>query len=158
MLVHPIEPTYNKDSEILILGSFPSVQSREVGFYYGHPKNRFWKVLAEVFEENYPETREDKRAFLIRNRIAVWDVIASCEIKGSADSTIENVKVNDLDPIFAVSNIQRVYVNGRKAHSLYQKHLEEKTGRKAIYLPSTSPANAAWGMDRLVEAWKVIRG
>lgn len=158
MLIHQIEPTYNKESEILILGSFPSVLSRKVGYYYGHPKNRFWMVLAEVFEEKCPESIDEKKEFLLRNKVAIWDVIASCDIVGSADSTIENVKVNDIEKILAISNIQRIYVNGRKADELYKKHLEEKIGQKAIYLPSTSPANAAWGINRLVMTWKQIKG
>lgn len=156
MVLHPIQPTYDENSELLILGSFPSVLSRKTGYFYGHPKNRFWMVLAEIFEEKTPETVDEKRSFLLRNRVAVWDVIASCDIVGSADSTIENVKVNDIEKLLLTSKIQKIYVNGRKADELYKKYLEEKLGKPPIYLPSTSPANAQWDMKKLVEAWKII--
>lgn len=157
MIVHPIQPVYNKYSRILILGSFPSVKSREEGFFYGHPQNRFWRVLAAVFQEQVPRTIEEKRAFLLQNRIAVWDVIASCDIEGSSDSSIKNVVPNDLEQILHTAPIETVYVNGKKAQQLYVRYLEPETGRKAVCLPSTSPANAAWSLDRLIEVWKEIR-
>lgn len=157
MLTHPIPPTYNKTSKILILGSFPSVLSRKNGYFYGHPKNRFWTVLAKLFEEEKPSTNEEKEAFLLRNHIAVWDVIASCDIKGSADSTIENVKVNEIEKLLRETEISKIFVNGKKAEELYQKYVEEKTGKKAIYLPSTSPANAVWSIEKLVQAWEMIK-
>lgn len=153
MEMHPINPVYDKNSKILILGSFPSVKSREVGFFYGHPQNRFWKVLARIFEENVPETIEEKRSMLLRNHIAVWDVIHSCEITGSSDSSIKNVVANDLTQILEEAQIQKICVNGKKAFSLYQKYIKPQTGREAVCLPSTSPANAAFGLDRLVLEW-----
>lgn len=156
MILHPIPPVYDKDSKVLILGSFPSVRSREEGFFYGHPQNRFWKVAAKVFGEKTPETTEDKKAFLIRNRIALWDVIGSCEIEGSSDSSIRNVSVNDLSVILKAADIQAVFLNGRKAEQLYKKYLFPAYERDAVCLPSTNPANAAWSLDRLTAAWKAI--
>ena len=157
MIVHPIPPVYDGASRILILGSFPSVRSREACFFYGHPQNRFWKVTAAVFGEPVPQTVEEKRAFLLRNHIAVWDVIASCDITGSSDASIRNVTANDLDRILRAADIRTVYVNGRTAYKYYQKYAEPATGRPAVCLPSTSPANAAWSVERLTEAWKCIR-
>ena len=157
MIKHPFAPFYNKDSKILILGSFPSVKSREQKFFYGHPQNRFWKVVAAVFGGDVPQTIEEKKEFLLKNGIALWDVIASCEITGSSDSSIKDVKVNDLSKIFAEADIRRIFVNGRTAEKYFKKYTEVQTGRKAIALPSTSPANAAWSSDALVEEWKVIK-
>ena len=156
MIIHPISPVYDSDSEILILGSFPSVKSREEGFFYGHKQNRFWKVVAAVFGEETPETIEEKRAFLLRNHIAVWDVIHSCEIEGSSDSSIRNVTVNDLNEILKVADIRDIYVNGKTAQKYYKKYTEKLVGREAICLPSTSPANAAWTLERLQEKWTCI--
>ena len=158
MTVHPFPPLYNKDSKILILGSFPSVKSREQKFFYGHPQNRFWKVVSSVFECVEPKTVEEKRQFLLKNNIALWDVIASCEITGSSDSSIRNVKVNDLSVILENADISRIYVNGRTAEKYFKKYTKTLINRDAICLPSTSPANAAWSAERLVEAWKVIKG
>ena len=157
MMIHPIEPIYNKKSEILILGSFPSVKSREEGFFYGHPQNRFWKVTSAVFGESTPHTIQEKRKFLLRNKIAVWDVIHSCEITGSSDSSIKNVVVNDLTEILNGSNIKHIFVNGKKAFSLYNKYTKPETKIEAICLPSTSPANVAWNLEKLIEEWKIIR-
>ncbi|MBQ6321244.1 MAG: DNA-deoxyinosine glycosylase [Lachnospiraceae bacterium] len=157
MIVHPIPPVYDKDSRILILGSFPSVKSREAGFFYGHPQNRYWKVLAAVFEEEFPETIPQRRAFLLRNQIAAWDVIGACDITGSSDASIKNVQVNDLRIILETALIRSVYVNGRTAEKMYNKYTFAMTGRSCICLPSTSPANAAWSLERLIEAWRVIR-
>lgn len=154
---HPIAPVYNRESRILILGSFPSVKSRENQFFYGHPQNRFWKVLALIFEAEVPQTIPEKKAFLLCHKVAVWDVIASCEIEGSSDSSIRNVVTNDLRDILDTAEIKQIYVNGKKAEQLYRKYIEPKTGRTAICLPSTSPANAAWSVKRLVEAWSVIK-
>ena len=154
---HPIAPVYDENSEILILGSFPSVKSREQGFFYGHPQNRFWKVTAAVFEEEVPESIEEKRAFLLRNHIALWDVIESCEIEGSADSSIKNVKVNDLTKILKKTRISLLFVNGKKAENLYNRYVFPKLGIKCICLPSTSPANAAFSLEKLTEEWKKIR-
>ncbi len=157
MLCHPIDPVYHKDSRILILGSFPSVKSREVRFFYGHPQNRFWRVLAAVWESPVPETTEEKRTFLLTHRVALWDVIASCEITGSADSSIKEVVPNDLSRILDCAKIERIYVNGKTAERFYRRYLRKSTGREAICLPSTSPANAAWSLQQLVEAWREIR-
>ena len=158
MIKHPINPVYDSNSRVLILGSFPSVKSREAKFFYGHPQNRFWKVMAAIFEERIPENIDEKRALLLRNHVAVWDVIASCDIEGSADSTIKNVLANDLTVILDNAPIEAIYVNGKTAEKYYKKYIEKEIGRKAICLPSTSPANAAWSIDRLVEAWSVVRG
>lgn len=156
MIIHPIEPIYNKKSEILILGSFPSVKSREEGFFYGHPQNRFWKVTSTIFGEVTPHTIEEKKKFLLRNKIALWDVIHSCEIIGSSDSSIKNVKVNDLTKILDTANIRQIYVNGKKAYHYYNKYIKSQVGIEAACLPSTSPANAAWNLEKLINAWKVI--
>lgn len=156
MIKHPFPPLYDKDSKILVLGSFPSVKSREQLFFYGHPQNRFWKVTAAVFGDDVPKSIEDKKAFLHKNHIALWDVIASCEIKGSADSTIKNVVPNDLDAIIKNSKVKRNFVNGKTAEKYYNKYTKDKLGRAAVCLPSTSPANAAWSIERLVDAWRII--
>lgn len=156
MIQHPINPIYNKDSKILILGSFPSVKSREAGFFYGHPQNRFWKVTAAVYGVKTPTTVEEKKAFLLEKHIAVWDVIHSCDIVGSSDSSIRNVVANDLNVILECADIRQIYVNGKKAGELYNKYIYPKIQRVAVCLPSTSPANAAWSVERLVEAWKCI--
>lgn len=157
IIEHPIPATYDKNSKILILGSFPSVKSREYGYFYGHPQNRFWKVIAAVFEDKFPETKEEKREFLLRHSIAAWDVIASCEIKGSSDSSITNVKVNDLREILENSKIEKIFVNGKKAAELYRKYTEPLIEISAMTLPSTSPANAAWSLEELISVWKVVK-
>ena len=156
MIHHPIEPVYDSQSRILILGSFPSVKSREAMFFYGHPQNRFWKVTAAVFGCRVPQTIEEKRSFLLTNGIAVWDVIASCEIEGSSDSTIRNVTPNDLSKILNSAPVEQIFVNGKTALKYYEKYLRPVTGREAICLPSTSPANAAWKLEKLTEAWSII--
>ena len=155
---HPIPAVYDENSEILILGSFPSVKSREAGFFYGHPQNRFWKVTAAVFNEDVPTGIEEKRAFLLRNHIAVWDVIESCEILGSSDSSIKNVKANDLTKLLENTRISLLFVNGKTAEKMYNKYVFPNLGRECICLPSTSPANAAWNMEKLISEWKVING
>lgn len=157
MIVHPIKPVFDKNSKILILGSFPSVRSREEGFFYGHKQNRFWKVVSAVFEEEVPKTIPQKKAFLLRNHIALWDVIHSCDITGSSDSSIKNVVANDLSIILEHSSIRKIFVNGKTAEKYYIKYSEKDTHIKAICLPSTSPANAAFSVDRLAEAWKMIK-
>lgn len=157
MIKHPIPPVYDRDSKILILGSFPSVKSREAMFFYGHPQNRYWKVLAAVFGEEIPETIQERKEFLLRNHIAAWDVIASCDIVGSSDSTIKNVTVNDLRPILETADIRRIFVNGKTAEKMYKQYSEPILERPCICLPSTSPANAAWSLDRLVGAWKAVK-
>lgn len=153
---HEIPPIYDENSKILILGSFPSVKSRENQFFYHHPQNRFWKVMASIFNEDIPATIEDKKSLLIRNKVALWDVIKSCEIKGSSDSSIRNVVPNDINLILEKSNIQQIFCNGNKSYSLYKKYLEKDTGIKSISLPSTSPANARFNLDMLLHEWRVI--
>lgn len=157
MLSHPIHPLYDSSSEILILGSFPSVKSREAMFFYGHPQNRFWKVISAVFEVKEPKTIEEKRQFLLSHHIALWDVIASCDIEGSADSTIKNVQASDLSPILTTANIRQIFVNGKTAERYYNRYILPNIRRSAICLPSTSPANAAWSVDRLTDAWGIVR-
>ncbi len=156
MIEHPIAPIYDENSEILILGSFPSVKSRDEGFFYGHPQNRFWKVVSMVYGEDVPKTIPEKKSFLLRNHIALWDVIGSCDIEGSADSSIRNVSANDLSVILNHAEIRQIYVNGQTAYKYYRKYSEKATGRSAVCLPSTSPANAAWSLERLTEAWNCI--
>ena len=153
MIVHPIPPFYNSDSEILILGSFPSVKSRETGFFYGHPQNRFWKVLAAICREEVPQTIEEKKAFLERSRIALWDVIGSCEIEGSSDASIRGVVPNDLRVILDHAPIRTICVNGKTAYRYYERYMRPRTGREAVCLPSTSPANAAWSLEKLQAEW-----
>ena len=155
-IVHPIEPTYDKNSRVLILGSFPSVKSREMMYFYGHPQNRFWKVVATLYKENVPMTVEERHAFLLRNRIAAWDSIHQCTIIGSSDSSIKDVIPNDLSPILETAKIEAIYCNGKKSWEMYHKYIEPVCGREAIALPSTSPANAAWSLEKLIDAWSVI--
>lgn len=155
-IVHSFEPVYDKDSEILILGTLPSVKSRENNFYYGHKQNRFWKVLATLLKEPIPETIEEKKAMLLAHRIALWDVIQSCDIKGSSDSSIKNVQSTDIGMILEKTNVTQIYANGNKAGQLYKRYQFPVTGIEATVLPSTSPANAAWSLARLCEAWRVI--
>ncbi len=155
--IHPIAPVFDADSRILILGSFPSVKSREAMFFYGHPQNRFWRVTAAVFENDIPQTIDEKRSFLLRNHIAVWDVIASCEIVGSSDSSIREVVPNDLSDVLKTAQIRKIFVNGGTAAKYYAKYQYPCTGIAAETLPSTSPANAAWTLQKLIAAWQVIR-
>lgn len=155
-LTHTFEPVYDGNSRILILGTFPSVKSREQNFFYGHPQNRFWKLLAALLEEPVPIDIEEKKSMLLRNHIAVWDVIASCDIIGSSDSSIRNVVPADLNRIVNHAPIRKIYANGGKAYELYRKYGQQMTGMEAVKLPSTSPANAAWQMERLLEVWKQI--
>lgn len=153
---HLIEPIYDKDSKILILGSFPSVKSREANFFYHHPQNRFWRVLAAVYQDTVPEEIADKKAFLKRHQIALWDVIASCNIKGSSDSSISDVEVNDLNMIIANSSVKHIYTNGNLADKLYHRYFDAIIDLPITKLPSTSPANAAYSLDKLLIYWRVI--
>ena len=157
MIKHPISPVYDDNSEILILGSFPSVKSREQGFFYGHPQNRFWRVVSAVFGCSVPVTVDEKVKFLLENRIAVWDVIGSCEITGSSDSSIKNVVPNDLSQILDKTDIKKIFLNGRMAEKYYRKYAADSVKLEAVCLPSTSPANAAWSEDMLIDAWSVIK-
>lgn len=151
---HTIDPVYNKNSHILILGSFPSVKSRETGFFYGHPQNRFWKVVSAVTGAECPQTIEEKKRFLLNNNIAVWDVIHSCDIEGSSDSSIKNVTPNDLSVILKKAEIKQIFTNGNTADKLFRKYNPDKI---AVKLPSTSPANAAYSLEKLIEQWKVMK-
>lgn len=153
---HPINPLYNKNSAVLILGSFPSQKSREQAFFYAHKQNRFWVVLAKVFGAAVPETVEQKKAFLLSHGVALWDVIASCEIAGSADSTIKNVIPNDISVITNSADIKAIFVNGKTAARCYDKYIKPSLGREAVCLPSTSPANAAWTEEMLLKAWQTV--
>ena len=154
---HPIAPVFDERSKILILGSFPSVKSRESGFFYGHPQNRFWKVMAAVLERTCPQTVQEKREMLLTGRVALWDVIASCEITGSSDSSIRNVQPNDLGMILKNAPISAIFCNGGTALRLYRSYQQTETGLTAAGLPSTSPANAGWSLERLIGAWSLLR-
>ena len=156
-ITHPFGPLYSGESRVLILGSFPSVKSREQNFFYGHPQNRFWKVISALFGETAPTTIDDKKRLILNNKLALWDSIAGCEITGSSDSSIRNARANDRSMILDNAPIEHIYTNGKKSHELYVKYIEPAVGREAICLPSTSPANAQWTLDRLIDAWSVIK-
>lgn len=153
---HTFRPVYNHRSRILILGTFPSVKSRENQFYYGHPRNRFWRVLASLTKAELPVTIEEKKSFLLEHHIAVWDVIQSCSITGSGDASIRDVIPNNLSEILKETRIEKIYANGNKAYELYMKYVYSETKRAIEKLPSTSPANAGYSLDRLKEKWKII--
>lgn len=155
-VIHPIDPVYDSSSRILILGSFPSVKSRELNFFYGHPQNRFWPLLAGLRKEELPVSTEDKKAFLLRNHIAVWDTIQSCDITGSSDSSIKNAIPNDLSCILKKAAIAAIFTNGGVSGKLYDKYCFPETKIPVVKLPSTSPANAACTMKKLEESWCVI--
>ncbi len=155
-VTHTFDPVWDKQSEILILGTFPSVKSRENHFYYGHPQNRFWKLLANIYQETAPETIDEKKSLLLRHRLAVWDVISQCDIIGSSDSSIRNVIPCDIASLLARTSIRTILANGAKAYELYKKYQLPATGRNAHKLPSTSPANAAWSLERLKNAWSAV--
>lgn len=150
---HGFEPVYDGNSRILVLGSFPSVKSRENSFYYGHPQNRFWKLMARLLDEPVPSTIEEKKLLLLSRGIAIWDVVAACDIKGSSDSSIRNVIPADINRVLRAANITTIIANGDTAYKLYRKYCEPHTGREAVKCPSTSPANAIFTLDRLTEAW-----
>lgn len=154
---HDFEPVFDENSKVLILGTFPSVKSRENRFYYGHPQNRFWKVIAGLTESEVPQTIEEKKKLLLEHGIAIWDVIESCDIIGSSDSSIKNVVPADIERVVANSKIQNIYANGGTAKKLYEKYSQKKTGREIIGLPSTSPANAAYSLERLLECWQEVK-
>jgi len=157
-IVHPIPPFFDAESEILILGSFPSIKTRESGFFYGHPQNRFWKLMTEIFEEEkIPVSTEEKKALLARNHIALWDSIHSCDIVGSSDSSIKNAVPNDFCVILDTAKIRQIFTNGKKSHEIYRRYCFPQTGMEDICLPSTSPANAAWTMEKLIKEWNRIR-
>ena len=154
---HGFGPVYDENSRILILGSFPSVKSREMQFYYGHPQNRFWKVIAALFDQPVPATIPEKKELILSHGLALWDSIASCVITGSSDASIRDVRANDLRIILDSSPIEKIYCNGRKSHEMYSKYILPVLGREASFLPSTSPANAQWSLEKLTAAWAVIR-
>ncbi len=156
-LIHPFPPFFRPDSHILILGSFPSVKSREQMFFYGHPQNRFWRVTAAVFSDDVPRSIAEKQSFLETHRIALWDSIGRCSIEGSSDSSIRDVVPNDLSVILSGAPIAAIFCNGKQSFACYTKYVQPTTGREAILLPSTSPANASWDIPRLVSAWVQIR-
>ena len=153
-VTHTFEPIFNAESRVLILGSLPSVKSRENQFYYGHPKNRFWTVLATILKCDIPVTIEEQKAMLLANHIAIWDVIASCDIIGSSDSSIKNVTANDMSVILDHAPIEKIYANGAKAEELYRKYCYPKTQIAIERLPSTSPANASCKLQTLIEIWR----
>jgi len=154
-IFHPLKPIYDKDSKILILGSFPSIISREKSFYYANTNNRFWPVLENIFNTKLLNNKE-KETFLIKNHIALFDVIKSCEIYNSSDSSIKNIVPNNMNTIIKKSNIKYIFVNGKKALELYNKYIYDKTNIKAIYLPSTSSANAKYSYEKLVKEYQII--
>ncbi len=156
-IIHPIPPLYDEQSRVLILGSFPSVKSREGRFFYHHPQNRFWKVISALYEEAVPVTIEQKKELLLRLRIAVWDVIQSCEIVGSSDSSIRNVIPNNPADILKHSCVEHIFTNGNTSHRLYMKYIYPVTGMESMKLPSTSPANAGYTLDRLLEEWSILK-
>lgn len=149
----PFDPVYDEYSDILILGSFPSVKSREFGFYYGHPRNRFWHVLSDILREDMPQSAEEKKDMLLNHHVAIYDVIESCDIAGSSDSSIRNVTPADITKIVEKSKIRVVFTNGRIAGKLYRKYHGEALPLPMIELPSTSPANAAFSLEKLKEIW-----
>lgn len=156
-ILHTLEPVFDESSCVLLLGTMPSPKSRETGFYYGHPQNRFWQVLSGLFQQTLPVTREEKLHFLRRNRIALWDVLACCEIAGASDASIRNPEANDIAGLLADSNIHTIFTTGRKAELLYNKYCFPQTGIAAIPLPSTSPANARMNLAVLIEAYRPVQ-
>ena len=151
---HPFKPIYNSESQILILGSFPSVKSREVCFYYGHPQNRFWKILSNIFNVNIPLSTNEKIKFLISHKIAIWDTIKSCNINSSSDSSIKNAIPNDIEMIIKNSNIKAIFCNGNTSYKIFIKYFKDKINLPIICLPSSSPANAKFSLQNLTDIWK----
>ncbi len=156
MIQHPFPPLYSADSHTLILGSFPSVRSREAMFFYGHKQNRFWRVVAALYGEPVPETIEEKKRLILSHGLALWDSIASCEIAGSSDASITDVVPTDLSAVLAGSKVDRIFCNGAKSYEVYCRHQLPRLGIEAVRLPSTSPANATCSFEKLLEAWRVI--
>lgn len=156
-MIHPFEPVFDNNSSILILGTFPSLKSRESGFFYGHPQNRFWKLIALLVGSNkIPQSLHEKKEILLRNKIAIWDIVYSCNIKGSSDTSIRNIIPNNLSKILEFSNIKQIYANGEKAYQIYMKYCYQNTKKDIIKLPSTSSANASYNLERLKAAWEKI--
>lgn len=154
---HPLESVFDENSRVLVLGTMPSPKSRETGFYYNHPQNRFWKVMAALFNEPVPETNDEKRELVLRHGIALWDVLAECTIEGASDGSIADCVPNNIGSLLAKAPIEAIFCTGAKASELYSKYCEPQTGMKATRLPSTSPANAAVSLDQLIEAYQPIR-
>lgn len=157
-IIHPFAPLYDSHSKILILGSLPSVKSREQGFFYGHPQNRYWRMIAAIFGETVPQTIEEKKTLALNHHIAMWDAIYSCDIIGSGDSSIKNVVPTDLAEIIRDCDIKHIFCNGKTSGMIYHKYHQPLLGIEATVLPSTSPANAAWSFDRLLGVWKAELG
>lgn len=155
-VTHTFAPIFDENSRVLMLGTMPSPKSREVGFYYGHPRNRFWKVLSDICSEKYPGSTEEKIAFALRNHIAVWDVLAGCEIRGAEDNSIRNPVPNDMGIILDHADIRAVFATGTKAATLYQKYCYPRTGIRIHRLPSTSPANCRMSYEELKQAYAGI--
>ena len=155
-VVHTIPPLYDSHSRVLLLGSIPSPKSREIGFFYGHPQNRFWRVLAAVLGEEVPQTIDEKRALCLKHHVALWDTIARCDIAGASDTSIRNAEPNDIGKLVRESEITRIFATGGKSAELYRKLIEPQLHIPITQLPSTSPANAAWSLERLIEAYSVI--
>lgn len=156
LLTHPFAPVIDAECDTLILGSFPSVKSREAGFYYGHPQNRFWRVLGTLYHDDPGQSAAERTAFLLRHHLAVWDAAGCCTVTGSSDASVKNVVPNDLRPLIEASHIRRVFCNGSLSYAIYTKHCEPLTHLPAVRLPSTSPANASQTLDKLCESWRVL--
>ena len=152
-VTHPFNPVFSSESRVLILGSFPSVKSRENEFYYGHPRNRFWPMLAVIFGVEVPLTIVEKKKMIFGHSLALWDVIRSCDISGSSDGSIRNAEINDIPSLISQSRVERILCNGKMAYKLYERYAYPMTGIRAEAMPSTSPANAGISLDRLVEIW-----
>jgi TDG/mug DNA glycosylase family protein len=156
-ITHTLQPIYSSKSKVLILGTMPSPKSREVGFYYSHPQNRFWRVIATILNEPIPTTNEEKIKLLLKNDIALWDVLQACQIKGADDNSIQDAVANDMDTILNVADIKAIFTTGKKATQLYEKLCYPKTGTHSIYLSSTSPANCRnCTIETLLEEYKII--
>ena len=156
LVTHEFDAFFDKDSRVLILGTIPSPKSREQGFYYGHPQNRFWKVLADVLGDDVPQTVKERKDFLTRHNIALWDVLESCEIKGASDVSIRNARPNDMNRILQAADIRAIFATGAKAAQLYKKLCFPECGVEAVRLPSTSPANCGCSYEKLREAYSQI--
>ena len=155
-ILHPFGPLYSENSRVLILGSFPSVKSREQQFFYGHPQNRFWKVIAALYRREVPSTIEEKKDLILSNGLALWDSIAECDIIGASDSSVKNAVPTDIPKLLEQTNIERILCNGALSKKVYDKYQLERIGIPALKMPSTSPANAAWSLERLVEEWRKV--
>ena len=158
IIIHPWPPLYDERSKILILGTIPSPKSREFGFYYGHPQNIFWKTLAEVLNKPAPgQSVDERRDFALLNRIALWDVLYSCEINGASDLSIRNPVPNQFAPLLSKIKPAAIFTTGKKATELFNKLCAEEAGMTAVYLPSTSPANrAAQVSGEFMARWRLV--